>query len=146
MPIPTSSSNGAPVEAKDEAVAELAADTAVATVGLSPLPGAVETREAGVLPEDDGEVADVPAGVAVEGAVTGWGHEESALPSRAACRPQNVYGAVAAVPGVPVDVDVGVEPAPVQVPPALPSSAAETAQAEMGAKTGMDPVGVVGET
>jgi len=130
MPIPTSSSNGAPVEAKDEAVAELAADTAVATVGLSPLPGAVETREAGVLPEDDGEVADVPAGVAVEGAVTGWGHEESALPSRAACRPQNVNGAVAAVPGVPVDVDVGVEPA----------------QAEMGAKTGMDPVGVVGET
>ena len=140
MPITTSTSSGAPVEASDEA----ADGAAVATVGVFSAPRLVETNDAGVLPEDDREMAAVPLGVAVEGDVTGCGHEESALPSRAACTPQSVTGTVAPVPGVPVGVEV--ELVPVQVPPALPSRAAETAQAETGAKTGTDPVGVVVET
>lgn len=139
MPITTSRSSGAPVEANDEAADE----AAVATVGVFPAPGVAETNETGVLPEADAEVA-APLGVAVEGDVTGCGHEESALPSRAACTPQSVTGTVAPVPGVPVGVEV--ELVPVQVPPALPSRAAETPQAETGAKTGTDPVGVVVET
>jgi hypothetical protein len=134
------------VEASDDRGDELTDDAAVATVGASPILGTVETKVAGVLPEDDGDVVDVPAGVSVEGVVTGCGHEESALPPRAACRPHTVSGAVTAVPGAPVDVDVGVVPVPVQLPPALPLSAAETAQTETGAKTGMDPAGVVDDT
>jgi hypothetical protein len=146
MPISTSRSSGAPVEANDEAADGEAADgeAAVATVGVLPLPGLSETSEAVALPADDVDVAVVPLGVAVEDDVTGCGHEESALPSKAACTPQSVTGTVAPVPGVPVDVELELEPA--QVPPALPSSAAETAQAEMGAKTGMDPLGDVVET
>ena len=114
------------------------------TVGVLAPPGLSETSEAVAVLADDGEVAAVPLGVAVEGDVTGCGHEESALPSNAACTPQRVTGTVAPVPGVPVDVEL--ELVPVQVPPALPSRAAEMAQAEMGAKTGMDPVDGVVET
>ena len=83
----------------------------------------------------------------MEGDVVGCGHEASALPSRAACTPQSVTGTVPPVPGLPgLPVDVEVEPVPVQVPSAVPSRAAEIAQAETGAKTGTDPAPVVVDT
>jgi hypothetical protein len=127
---------GAPVDAS-----ELAPDAAVATVGALAGP-TLETRAAGAgAPPEADDDEGVPAGiVAVDGDVVGSGHEASALPSRAACTPQIVTGTVPPVPGLPgLPVDVEVEPVPVQVPSAVPSRAAEIAQAETGAKTGMDP-------
>src|ERR1700761_8115860 len=54
--------------------------------------------------------------------------------------PHSVTGTVPPVPGVPGDpVEVVVDPAPVQVPSALPSSAADTAQAETRTNTGTSP-------
>ena len=85
--------------------------------------------------------------VAVDGDVVGCGHEASALPWRAACTPHSVTGTVPPVPGLPgLPVDVEAEPGPVQVPSAVPSRAAESAQAETGAKTGTDPDPVVVDT
>jgi hypothetical protein len=76
-PINTSSSNGAPVEASDEAL-----EASVATVGE--LSGeALETNAAGVGVAADEDDAGDPApevGPTVDAAVVGCGHEESAFP------------------------------------------------------------------
>ena len=76
-PINTSSSSGAPVEARDEVL-----DAAVATVGVLSGKG-LETSDAGVGVADDEDDAGVPAGdggVTVDAAVVGCGQDASALP------------------------------------------------------------------
>jgi hypothetical protein len=140
-PINTSSSNGAPVEASDEAF-----DAAVATVGALSGPG-LETTDAGIGAAPDEEADEglpEPEGGAVDAAVVGFGHEASALPVRAPWTPQIVTGTVAPVPGLP-GVPIGVEPdsAPSHVPVESPSRAAATAQTVTGAETGAEPVVVV---
>jgi hypothetical protein len=80
-PITTSSASGAPVEAREEALA-----AAVATVGVLSGDG-LETKEAGTgVAADEADPGALPAdvGVTVEASVVGCGHEESALPPRAA--------------------------------------------------------------
>jgi hypothetical protein len=85
-PITTSSSKGAPVEAKDEAL-----DAAVATVGAPSerfdTGDGVDTSDAGIGVTPEADDAGVPAaGVepTVDAAVVGCGHEASALPLSAA--------------------------------------------------------------
>ena len=76
-PINTSSSNGAPVEARDETL-----EASVATVGELSGEG-LETNAAGVgVAAEEDDAGDPPPGVepTVDAAVVGCGHEESALP------------------------------------------------------------------
>lgn len=138
-PIRTSSNSGAPVEAS-----ELAPAAAVATAGALIGPeSATRAAGAGVTPGAEAEEGLPTGTVAAEGDVVGCGHEASALPSNAACTPQIVTRTVPPAPGLPgLPVDVEVEPVRVHVPSAVPSRAAETAQAETGAYSGTDP-GVV---
>jgi len=121
-PMNTSSTNGAPVEARDEAF-----DAAVATVGALRGPE-LETNDAGIgaaADEDDG--FPEPEVGAVDAAVVGSGHEASALPLSAPWT-QIVTGAVAPVPRLPgVPIGEGLDSAPSQVPVESPSKAAATA-------------------
>lgn len=139
----SSNKRGAPVEAS-----ELEPDAAVARVGALTGPESEASAAGAGAPPDPADEEGVSAGtVAVDGDVVGCGHEASALPSRDACTPHSVTGTVAPVPGLAgLRVDVEGEPLPVQVPSAVPSSAAEMAQTETGAKTGADPSPVVVET
>ena len=139
-PINTSSSNGAPVEARE------ALDAAVATVGALTGPG-LATNDAGIgaaPDEDEDDGPPEPEVGAVDAAVVGFGHEASALPVSAPWTPQIVTGMVAPVPGLPgVPIGVELDSAPSHVPVEPPSSAAATAQTVTGAETGAEPVVVV---
>ena len=76
-PSNTSSTSGAPVEARDETP-----EAAVATVGVLSGEG-LETNDAGsgeAADEDDDGVPAAEVGLTMDASVVGWGHEESALP------------------------------------------------------------------